>query len=573
MKRRLIAVMISTALLTGLIAGCGKNNIVPESGNGSSVEQGDNTDDQGTGQETGGDDKIADNSSAEGSENDQKDQATAESATAPIATIINHYISCESEGKEVSYGTYPEIVLSDEYKEKYPNLVKGIAECNKDWEGWTRYSTNEYGLYRLESEIPYDNPFEYEIGAQIQRADDALFTVQINHYDFSGGAHPNHGLSSVSLDPKTGEKLMFADVLNDKEKAPQIIMDGLYAAYPDLVEEFDSYAFLEEGDTAVAPYERMLEYDTYTWSILTEGLHIYFSPYEVASYAVGYLDVVLPFDKYPDLVKKEYIPEKDLDAETMVESKLLDKEIVEVEEPESSAVSTVTASNKTWKAYTEDGRGPDDGEHIKLKKISEKKSEWLNTDAWADEYGFNIAKLPYSDGNYYYAGNMPKTYSYMYNGLDIYDNSDTKLLYSFDLGTLCNGPDEEEGRYSNETQFIRWAKMYDGVLYVSIIINGYSKAEPYSNYMVAIQPEDGYVLWRSDPLVCNSDNFQIIKDSIVCGYGFTDEPDYIYLLDRFTGQTMDKIKVNTAADQFEVVDDTLFVATYNTAYEFQIESE
>ena len=55
--------------------------------------------------------------------------------------------------------------------------------------------------------------------------------------------------------------------------------------------------------------------------------------------------------------------------------------------------------------------------------------------------------------------------------------------------------------------------------------------------------------------------------------GFTDEPDYIYLLDRFTGQTMDKIKVNTAADQFEVVDDTLFVATYNTAYEFKIESE
>ena len=60
-------------------------------------------------------------------------------------------------------------------------------------------------------------------------------------------------------------------------------------------------------------------------------------------------------------------------------------------------------------------------------------------------------------------------------------------------------------------------------------------------------------------------------DTIICGYGFTAEDDYIYLLDLSTGQTIERIKVRSGPDQFEVVGDTLYVATYNTAYTFKIE--
>ncbi len=272
-----------------------------------------------------------------------------------------------------------------------------------------------------------------------------------------------------------------------------------------------------------------------------------------------------------ELESEQSTETEDLEAEVTQESQMQDKEPEEVSETEQ--VSTVVVGNKTWKAYTEDGRGADDGEHVKISKISEYKTEWLNTEAWADEHGFAVATLPHVDDAYYYEGTMTRNYYYMYNGLNIYDKNDNKLIYSLDLGTLCNGPDEVEGKYSGETQFIRWAKIYDGTLYLAVIINAYSEAEPESNYMVAVDPATGDVLWRSQPLVDNANNFQIIKDTIICGYGFTAEPDYIYLLDRFTGQEIQKIKVNSAPDQFEVVDDTLFVATYNTAYEFQIESE
>ena len=162
-------------------------------------------------------------------------------------------------------------------------------------------------------------------------------------------------------------------------------------------------------------------------------------------------------------------------------------------------------------------------------------------------------------------------YEYMKTGLEIYDAGTDNLRYSLDLYTLCNGPDEETERYSATTQFIKWAKIYDGTLYVSVGHNGYASVEPSSSYVVAIAPDTGYVLWKSEPLVSNAFNFQIVKDTIICGYGFTAEDDFIYLLDRFTGQQMDKIKVNSGPDQFEVVGDTLYVATYNTAYEFKIQ--
>ena len=54
-------------------------------------------------------------------------------------------------------------------------------------------------------------------------------------------------------------------------------------------------------------------------------------------------------------------------------------------------------------------------------------------------------------------------------------------------------------------------------------------------YLTAIDVGTDAVLWRSAPLVANADTFEIIGDRIVTGYGFTAEPDWLYVLDRGTG--------------------------------------
>ena len=209
-----------------------------------------------------------------------------------------------------------------------------------------------------------------------------------------------------------------------------------------------------------------------------------------------------------------------------------------------------------------------------MEKLTEDKSDWLDTDKWASENGFRLELMPYGDDDYYYEPYEPIDYNYMFNALKIYDKGRKNLLYDLDLHVLVNGPDEENGRTAAVTEYIRWAQLYEGILYIAAGHNTYASSEPDSSYVMAIDltgQDAPRLLWRSNPLVSNALNFKIVKDTIICGYGFTAEDDFIYLLDRYTGETVDKIKVNSGPDQFEIVDDTLYVATYNTAYTFRIQ--
>ena len=230
----------------------------------------------------------------------------------------------------------------------------------------------------------------------------------------------------------------------------------------------------------------------------------------------------------------------------------------------------VTVDNPTWKKYKADSVTPGT-DHITLTKVKEEKTDWLNTEVWAEKNGFTLEYLTHEDENYFYSGeNDISGYGYMYQWLLVYDSAMENVLYGFDLQNLCNGPDYEEEKYSATTQYIRYATIVDNTLYAEIGHQGYASEESWSSYIVAIDLSTNELLFRSEPLVANAENFRIVGDTIICGYGFTDEPDFIYLLDRFTGEKYETISVNSGPYQFMVQDDTLYVATYNTAYEFKI---
>ncbi len=119
---------------------------------------------------------------------------------------------------------------------------------------------------------------------------------------------------------------------------------------------------------------------------------------------------------------------------------------------------------------------------------------------------------------------------------------------------------------------IRWATIEDNILYVSNWHATYAESTNRINaFVTAIDLSDYQALWRSDYLTCNTHNFEIIGDNIVCGYGFTDEPDFIYILDKYTGKKQHTIKVATGPDYIIRKNDKLYVRTYNRDYVFQIE--
>jgi len=148
----------------------------------------------------------------------------------------------------------------------------------------------------------------------------------------------------------------------------------------------------------------------------------------------------------------------------------------------------------------------------------------------------------------------------------------TTVTAQFDFSNYRNAPKVLPGDENYVDQATRFATVKDGVLYVSHAHNTYAKSSGGMNaYLTAIDPESGTVLWRSESLVANCANFLVVGDGIITGYGFTDEKDYLYVIDRHTGKTVSQLLVKSGPETLALIGDVLHVRTYNTDYQFRVE--
>ncbi len=159
-------------------------------------------------------------------------------------------------------------------------------------------------------------------------------------------------------------------------------------------------------------------------------------------------------------------------------------------------------------------------------------------------------------------------YPYM---MDITDLNTGEKLYTLDFSQYYK-PDyfaPGEGAYVEES--IHWATIRNDILYVSNYHNTYASSAPHNGYITALDLNDNFkVLWRTEPLTCNSDNFVIVDDAIICGYGFTAEDDFVYVLDLSTGKRVSTTKVKTGPDWFYADGQHLYVRCYDTDYVFDL---
>ena len=485
--------------------------------------------------------------------------------------VISHPLSCEVDGEETATGKYPEIVLSKAMQKKYPELWESISMTNTDWESMTKRTVGEYGV--VDEEIPHDMPFVFEYDIKVLRCDEKLLTFELNYYDESGGAHPNHGTTTLNYDPEEGCYLSIEAVVNDTHAFASDIRKEMEKEYDEeTMQVIDDYHYYDsENDMSEDVFENMIDTDSLTWVLDEKGITVLFSPYVIAPYAYGELAVTLSYEDYPDLINEEYRLDKAQDLSKIVKYK---EDKIEKVEPENSGddneSESWTLDNPSWDYYVEDYQVPTSKSPIQLVELSKEKTDWLVISDWASQNGFDVADPCYGDDEYSYLPMYGETDEYNYSRLRVYPANEDGIVCEYDFNLLCNGPDNRDGTYSKVKQTIRYEKIVGETLYVEISHMGYASEESNSAYIVAIDLNTNEVLFKTEPLTANASNFQIYDDFIICGYGFTGEDDYLYILDRFTGKRLESIKLNSAAEQIEIADDILYVATYDTAYQFKI---
>jgi len=242
------------------------------------------------------------------------------------------------------------------------------------------------------------------------------------------------------------------------------------------------------------------------------------------------------------------------------------REGTEYVEPTENTDNTITEplfirmENPSWEYYTAEivvsGTKP-----FGIKLFEESANEIIDTDAWFEKNELQLT------GN----SNEEEYGCYIdYDGVIVCITKGGEVIAELEFTEFMYAPDlvEEDRDYVDEK--VLDAKIRNGVLYVSISHLTYAESAPSNAYIMAISLEDYSVIWKSKPLVCNSYNFEIVDDIIFTGYGFTAEPDYLFQIDRLTGNVLETYKLKSKADYIIYKDDKLYVRTYDTDYVFEV---
>ena len=113
------------------------------------------------------------------------------------------------------------------------------------------------------------------------------------------------------------------------------------------------------------------------------------------------------------------------------------------------------------------------------------------------------------------------------------------------------------------------ACLKDGIFYGGSVMNGY--AQPNTCFLFAYDLDQDELVWRSADQSYNSMNFLVKGDVILCGYGFTEEDDYLYQINRNTGEIIDRLLLKKMPDLLIEQDGKLYVHTYS--YDYVIEMD
>ena len=138
-------------------------------------------------------------------------------------------------------------------------------------------------------------PWEGKVKGKVSYESEQILNLEIDHYIFTGGAHGYSGKRSLLFHPKTGKTITLAEIINDTP------------AFKTFAEKQfrDKYAI--PNGTPINSKGLMFEDEKFQLPqnifFTEQGLLFYYNAYEIASYAEGAQELLLPYDSIEKFLK------------------------------------------------------------------------------------------------------------------------------------------------------------------------------------------------------------------------------------------------------------------------------
>ncbi|MVM41865.1 DUF3298 domain-containing protein [Spirosoma sp. HMF3257] len=141
--------------------------------------------------------------------------------------------------------------------------------------------------------------WELETKADTVHAGSKALTVKIETYAYTGGAHPNSSLSFYTFDRETGRMLTLNDMIADTT-ALLGVLEQAFRQQQNLLPKTN----LEEQGYFLRDGHFFLPANVGT---SREGMVFYYNPYEIAAYAVGPIQVTVPYEKLNGILRDDWL--------------------------------------------------------------------------------------------------------------------------------------------------------------------------------------------------------------------------------------------------------------------------
>lgn len=197
---------------------------------------------------------------------------------------------------------------------EYPVIESGIPEKAKQKIDSILYNSVEDSVNKTKVEfiesandpIFKQNDIELSYTGKVSVKNDftklPYINVSFETYYYSGGAHGITNVETFVFDANTGEKLNFENVFNVTQENRADFLQTLSSLSLEEIKlkdpKLQTYTFAIDGTKPV-------EENFKVWTLLSTGLRVTFTDYQIGPYVVGRTEIEIPYEKLGKFINKE----------------------------------------------------------------------------------------------------------------------------------------------------------------------------------------------------------------------------------------------------------------------------
>lgn len=208
-------------------------------------------------------------------------------------------------------------ILDDEYSGLYNAL------CEQNDKSFEKY-IDSWDVNRIEDFLGTDDytyacfPWSDDETLEVVRNDSQIFSLYRGLYEYYGTAHPYMEGFGLNYETKSGKVLELRDVVNDYDKFYETVEQKLDDLNNGVGADQDSKEYenclFDDWKNRLNDHFYDPEYGV-CWIAYEDEINVFFNQYQLASWAVGPIDITISMEEYPELLSDRYFHEKGIVAD------------------------------------------------------------------------------------------------------------------------------------------------------------------------------------------------------------------------------------------------------------------